>query len=491
MQKAQSNEMSSVSSDDDDERSYNDVFSTDSYNNYADDSEEERDAEDELAERQRTMDRHLFEAVTLNDAAAVQQALGNGANVNCINEASCTTPLMEACDRGNDAIVRILLDEGANVQWRNDGDLSAIENACLGGNLSTVEIMLNHDSDLLENADKGGLTPIMVAINCREFDVVNLLLDRGANALVIDEDGRTTLMLACRRWANLQIVRRLLDAGVDVGTHCKGKSTALHHAALHCTTAVVRELVVEHNANIFAVDKNGKTPFDLVLPSDATGGTYAFFIECYCNKLNHKHDRLALHAVLKQAEYSFVEDYEFHPPLNPLQIRLQLGKLTLQHFRTLLSTLGTELVRTRNDSGKLPIHIAGRKKAPVEVLTLILEHDAATLHIADYSGALPLHVSCRGAVDYSSVRFLVEQGGVGTLAARTRSGALPLHNFCGSANPSLRTVQYLIQSFPGSVAVQTNSGEYPFMIAACPLSTASLSVIYELVRANPGLAVPN
>ena len=119
-----------------------------------------------------------------------------------------------------------------------------------------------------------------------------------------------------------------------------------------------------------------------------------------------------------------------------------------------------------------------------------MEHDVATLHMTDYTGALPLHDCCHGAVDYSSVRFLVENGGVGTLSARNRGGALPLHVLCGSTYPSLRTVQYLIQSFPTAVAARTNAGQYPFMIAADETSTAALSVVYELVRANPDLIVP-
>ena len=157
----------------------------------------------------------------------------------------------------------------------------------------------------------------------------------------------------------------------------------------------------------------------------------------------------------------------------------------------LLHSLDTDLARNRDDGGKLPIHIACRKKAPVEFLARIAEQDAATLHMADYTGALPLHECCCGAVDDSSVRFLVEHGGVGTLSARNQEGALPLHLLCGSTNPSLRTVKYLIQFFSGSVAAQTNAGQYPFMIAACESSTASLSVVYELVRTNPDLVFPH
>jgi ankyrin repeat protein len=152
--------------------------------------------------------------------------------------------------------------------------------------------------------------------------------------------------------------------------------------------------------------------------------------------------------------------------------------------------LDAALIRNRDENGKLPIHIACRTNAPVDVLDLILKQDAATLLITDYTGALPIHDSCHGAVDYSSVRFLVEQGGDGSLAARNHHGALPLHFLCGSTNPSLSLVQFFIQSFPESVAAQTIAGQYPFMIAACKSSTASLSVVYELARVNPDVVIP-
>jgi hypothetical protein len=263
----------------------------------------------------------------------------------------------------------------------------------------------------------------------------------------------------------------------------------LHFAAKSGIIETMRELIVEHNANMYAVDEDLKTPFDLVQvqSSNSAAETSAFLIECYGKTLTQKHDCLALHAILGAAAYSFIEKWDVRPPLNPLRIKLPLGKLALHHFRILISTLDAELIRNRDEFGKLPIHIACREKAPLEVLAVLVEIDPVTLHMADYTGALPLHDCCCGAVDDSSLRFLVEQGGVGTLAARDRQGALPLHLVCDSTNPSLRTVQYMIQLSSGSVAAQTNAGQYPFMIAACESSTASLSVVYELVRAIPNV----
>ena len=450
---------------------------------YEESSEDER----QLAE----IDRNLFTAVTRNDAAGVQNALRNGANVNCVTNVFDETPLLEACRKGYDHIVRILLDAGANARWRNDEDCwSVIGKACVNGQLSIVEMLLNHDNELLEIADKFGWTPLLIAIQFKKFEIVHFLLDRGANAFATNIDGVTTLMYACQAGAGLEIVRRLLAAGVDVDAREKYQFYALHRAAALGSFEVLRELTVEHNANMLVVDKNGNTPLDMATHSDAADRKHALLIECYGEKLTQEHDRLALHAVLGAAECSFAEARGFHLPQNPIRIHLPLGKLTLQHFDMLLHSLDPELIRNRDDSGKLPIHIACRDTAPAEILALIVEHDATTLYIADSTGALPLHDCCSGTVDDSSVRFLVEHGGVATLAARNHQGALPLHNLCGSTNPSLRTVQYMIQSFSGSVAAQTNAGQYPFMIAACESSTASLSVLYALVRTNPDLVTP-
>jgi ankyrin repeat protein len=349
-------------------------------------------------------------------------------------------------------------------------------------------MLLDHDSVLLEMTDTMGHTPLFVAVNRGRIDAVRFLLRCGANVHATAVDGVTTLMIACAWQENLEIVRMLIAAGANVKARDKWQRTALHHAARRGTLAFIRELILKHNANMFAVDEDGYTPFDEARCAGRTVGGNGL-LEIYGNKLNEDHGHLALHELLNTAEYSFTEDNKFHPPLDPFRIILPLGKLTLVHLRTLLHSMDTELIRNRDDTGKLPIHIACRNNAPAGVLALILEHDRATLHIADYSGNLPLHECCRGAVDDSSVRFIVEQGGDDTLAARNHHGSLPLHILCGSTNPSLGTVQYFIQSFPRSVAARTNAGEYPFGIAR-ESSTASRSVVFELVRANPNLVVP-
>ena len=374
------------------------------------DDDSSRD-DDSSEVKENVSDRDLFYAVLRNDVTAVQRALRNGANeLKCNRDGRHATPLTEACCLGYDEIVRMLLDAGAEDSLVR----SAMQFAVIRGHLSIVEMLLHHDQNLLEIAIDDGRTLLMDAIRNEHFEVAHFLLDRGANALATNVDSWTTLTMACRARADLRLVQRLLAAGVDVNARTGILRTALHYAVFYCDIEVVRELIVLHNANMFAVDKNGETPFDAAQSIEYSRGEHALLIDCYGNKLTVEHDRLALHAVLGAAKYSFLEDYTFHPPKNPLRIHLPLGKLTWQQFRTLLlSTLDANaLIHNRDESGTLPIHMACRNKAPVEVLTLLVEIDPATLHMADYcTGALPIHECCCDAVDDSSVRFLVEQGG--------------------------------------------------------------------------------
>ena len=360
--------------------------------------------------------------------------------------------------------------------------------ACERGHLSTDEILINHDNGLLQTLDHRGWTPLLTAVHRRKLELIPFLIDRGASVNEAAADGMTPLILACQL-DYADAIQLVLDAGPDVDAREEQRRTALFFTAAHGSIGLMHTLIDEHKANLLFMDKQGETVLDWV-KSRGNSIKQTILVEAYGSNMTREKGGLACHSILSAADYLFPEDAYFHPPMKPnLQIRSPLGKLSLRNLRfLLLHALDTDLIHSRDESGKLPIHIACKTNTPAEVLAFLVDLDPATLHIADHSGALPLHDCCSGgAVDDISVRYLVEQGGAGTLAARNHQGALPLHTLCGSTHPSLRTVQHLVQSFPAAVKAQTKNGEYPFMIAACESSTASLSVIFELVRASPGL----
>ena len=445
----------------------------------------------------------ITNAIEDNDCEVVQQALLDGADVNAFGVGSSSTHLMYASMHNRAAIVRCLLDAGADAQLSDSFDGTAATIASRENHLEIVEMLIQHDRVLLNKKTRDTWeTPLMAACDYRggHMEICRYLVESGCNVDAQNDIGKTALIIAAAN-RHLDVVRLLLAAGVNVEVGDEYNRTALHWAAMEGSIDVLRELFL-HNAIMCPIDKHGWTPFDVAL-AWKRGEVTEFLIQSYSDRFLSQQDevgRLALHALLRTAEYTFAERrefVEFFTPLHPLQVKIQLGTLEWMHFRALLLSVDEELFRIRDDSGKLPIHVACQTNAPVEVLAALVDRDSATLHMADHAGALPLHEYCCGyttSVCTSALRYLVERGGVGTLAARNREGAVPLHVLCGASmtatRPPLLAIQYMIQSFPGSLGMRTNAGMYPFMIAARNASMGALSVVYEIVRANPTLAIP-
>ena len=191
-------------------------------------SENDEDSSEQGEEEYSNADRDLFTAIKIKRFAGVKNALRNGANVNCVNDAYGNTPLMEACYQSCAKSVRILLDAGADP-WLTNRTWSAIGIACQIGEVSIVEMLLNHDKELLEIESKHGNTPLLDAICNQAFEVINLLLDRGANAFATNRYGATTLLLACQEAADPEICGGCWPLGFLLKhvTKCN---------ALHCIT---------------------------------------------------------------------------------------------------------------------------------------------------------------------------------------------------------------------------------------------------------------
>ena len=189
--------------------------------------------------------------------------------------------------------------------------------------------------------------------------------------------------MACLN-GHLQALPLLLSAGADVDA-CDNrfKKTALSYAVMLGRVDLMRELI-QHNANMCSLDRHGRTPFDRVWKWNSRTEEVALLIHMYSNRLSREdEDRVAFHRLLVTAQYSFADfddehDHALHPPLHPLRVKIPLGTLPWNHFRTLLWSLDAAVLRRRDDRGALPIHVACRSSiAPVEVLATFVERDAA------------------------------------------------------------------------------------------------------------------
>ncbi|KAF9784163.1 hypothetical protein IL306_008316 [Fusarium sp. DS 682] len=108
------------------------------------------------------------------------------------------TPLWRAAENGHEAVVRLLLDQGAHIDTADkvEGQTPLLL-AAQSGRESMVKLLLEKGADI-EAKDEGGQTPLLLAAERGHEAIIKLLLDRGAYIKAKDEGGPDAAII-CRQ----------------------------------------------------------------------------------------------------------------------------------------------------------------------------------------------------------------------------------------------------------------------------------------------------
>jgi ankyrin repeat protein len=120
----------------------------------------------------------LFDAVRNDDRAVAASLIARNADVNA-REDDGGTPLDWAAVRCNAEIVTLLLNAGANPNLLNEQGVGPLYLAMTNGSSEIARLLLAKGADP-NAAREDGETPLMTAARMGQVDVVKMLLDRGA-----------------------------------------------------------------------------------------------------------------------------------------------------------------------------------------------------------------------------------------------------------------------------------------------------------------------
>lgn len=229
-------------------------------------------------------DEALLKAAKLGDLYKSQQLLPAQANVNYVDR-NGVTPLLAAAHLGHLALVKILLEHGAEVnfvpsglrqfamskshaplseremmQVASRGD-TALLAAARAGHADVVTYLLDHKAQI-ELANRQGETALIVVASQGDLGLVQRLLDAGANAntLILEKRhrahtrmaapimGRDSVLIAAAKTGHVAVAEALLTSGADVNLRGEGGRTALFHAAKGGHVALVDTLLA-HGAD--------------------------------------------------------------------------------------------------------------------------------------------------------------------------------------------------------------------------------------------------
>ncbi len=251
----------------------------------------------------------LFAART-GDVDTARALVDAGADVNDIAAAG-TSALVIAAHSGHSALAIYLVERGADPNAADAG-YTALHAAILRSDVALVRALLRHGANpdaVVEHGTPGrrfgadysirhqavGANAFWLASMYGELEILRVLAEHGADPLVTPATGASSLqaalgvpMMARENRRNrvgapptdtadeerrsLEIVRLVLDRGVDVNASDARGNTALHDAVRRRFTSVV-EFLAENGADLDAGNKDGSTPLMLAESQQPLYGT--------------------------------------------------------------------------------------------------------------------------------------------------------------------------------------------------------------------------
>jgi ankyrin repeat protein len=205
-------------------------------------------------------------AASLDNEAVVEMLLKNGARVDWVAP-NGSQALHHATQK---AIFEVLLSHGARIHARGpEGFTCLFTTIEKSAPLDTIEFLVNHGADIKARDDSGN-TCLHLAMHKASdpFTIVKLLLQNGAIVNGRNTRGETCLHVLQRRVESFpnaeQLFQLLYRHGADVNIRDNAGNTPLHLIRQNTEWTVFVPLVKQPGLNLNARNRWGKTPLHFV-----------------------------------------------------------------------------------------------------------------------------------------------------------------------------------------------------------------------------------
>jgi len=179
------------------------------------------------------MSQELFAAAQSGDTAQIKTLLEAGADHAAVDEAG-ETALMHAAHGGHVAAVQLLIAAGADVNAKSPQGWTALAKAAYNGETERgyVEVIevLHEAGASLDERIFFGITPLMLAAGGGDAQVVEWLINTGADVLAANEGGRTARMMADDKFY-VDVINLLHEAEQQLGVSVDGSCSSTRGVA--------------------------------------------------------------------------------------------------------------------------------------------------------------------------------------------------------------------------------------------------------------------
>jgi len=183
-----------------------------------------------------------------------------GADLEIRNNWGRTPLLIVARETGNAEMARLLIDAGAEVNLRDEGGESPLDLAAWRGFSNLVNLLLDEGAELPPSGSNQSQYLAMFAAEKGLDRLFGLCVDAGVDLGLRNENGGS-LLASASQGGSTEVVARLLGEGFDPGERDRYGREPLHYAAEMGHQEVAR-LLLDHGAEIDARSLGGETPLN-------------------------------------------------------------------------------------------------------------------------------------------------------------------------------------------------------------------------------------
>ncbi len=227
----------------------------------------------------------LFVAIENDNNEFAKLLIENGADINVKNNYNIT-PLHLAIRNNNNELIKLLIEKGADINIKIL-DYSPFYYACLNNNFEMTKLFIENSADI--NVKRDGFFLLHFACSYNNFEMTKLLIENGANVNVnVGKDSHnfplcTPLHFACLN-NNFEITKLLFENGADLNatiplfdSYLPGY-TSLHITALQNNLKITKFLY-DNNADISKLTKDGYTA-KTIAKNNNSQNVYNFYLNC-------------------------------------------------------------------------------------------------------------------------------------------------------------------------------------------------------------------
>ncbi len=138
----------------------------------------------------------LHLAAMHNDINLIHALIKQGMDPNIVNQKKGETPLMRAAILGSNQAIKALLKSGANIHLKDINGNTALMWAVSSDDLPKTVKLLSKNNSQIDEKNIEGLTPLMRASKRGLIKSVKVLLAKGANPNLLDNQGKSAFTWA-------------------------------------------------------------------------------------------------------------------------------------------------------------------------------------------------------------------------------------------------------------------------------------------------------